>query len=180
MGAAFAGHANQTCPDCCHMQWKSSGSGRGLGRGGHSTENNRSDGHRHSEMATNLPHPLSDASATVHGDSVCLVGGHDQQCATEVLTCSLTSLQSLTPGGAEIKDLPLGRNHQVWHMIGDLPVKYSTCITVNEQLLAVGGQDLCNKVTNNKYTYNTRDQLLGGHQPYAHLTTLVFSGGIFW
>ena len=39
-------------------------------------------------------------------------------------------------------------------MVADLPVKYSTCITVNEQLFAVGGQDLCNKVTNNIYTYN--------------------------
>ena len=106
--------------------------------------------------ATSLPHSLSDASVTVCGDSVYLVGGHDQQCGTEVLTCSLSSLlQSLTPGGVEIKDLPLDRNHQVWDMIADLPVKYSTCITVNGQLLAVGGQDLCNKVTNNIYTYNT-------------------------
>ena len=57
-------------------------------------------------VATSLPHPLSDASATVCGDSVCVVGGHDQQCATEVLTCSLSSLlQSLTPGGAEIKKI---------------------------------------------------------------------------
>lgn len=58
--------------------------------------------------ATSLPHTLSDASATVCGDSVYVVGGHDQHDATEVLTCSLSSLcQSLTPGGAEMINLPL-------------------------------------------------------------------------
>ena len=75
-------------------------------------------------------------------------------CYRGFFTCSLSSLLQ-SPGGVEIKDLPLDRNHQVWHMVPDLPVKYSTCITVNEQLFAVGGQDLCNKVTNNIYTYNT-------------------------
>lgn len=34
-------------------------------------------------------------------------------------------------------------------------MKYSTCVTVNRQLLAVGGQHLYNKVTNNIYTYDT-------------------------
>ena len=105
---------------------------------------------------TSLPHSLSDASATVCGDSVYVVGGHDQHDATEVLTCSLSSLcQSLTPRGAEMINLPLDRNHPVWYTIADLPVKYSTCVTVNGQLLAVGGQHLYNKVTNNIYTYDT-------------------------
>ena len=130
-------------------------------------------------VATSLPHPLSDASATVCGGSVYLVGGRDQQCATEVLTCSLSSLLQ-SPGGVEIKDLPLDRNHQVWHMIGNLPVKYSTCITVNGQLLVVGGQDLCNKVTNNIYTYNTETN---SWEVISHMLTsrqlclvVVFSG----
>ena len=132
--------------------------------------------------ATSLPQTLSDASATVCGESVYVVGGHDQHDATEVFTCSLSSLlQSLTPRGAEIKLLPLHRNHQVWHMIADLPVKHSTCITVNGQLLAVGGQDLCNKVTNNIYTYNTETNSweVISHMLTSRLT-LVFSGGIFW
>ena len=65
-------------------------------------------------------------------------------------------------------------------MIADLPVKHSTCITVNGQLLAVGGQDLCNKVTNNIYTYNTETN---SWEVISHMLTsrhlclvVVFSG----
>ena len=65
-------------------------------------------------------------------------------------------------------------------MVADLPVKYSTCITVNGQLLAVGGQDLCHKVTNNIYTYNTETN---SWEVISHMLTsrhlclvVVFSG----
>ena len=82
---------------------------------------------------SSLPHGLSDASATVCGDRVYLVGGcgRDGHGTTTVLTCSLSALlQSLT-----------GRttNHRVWFTLASTPVCYSTCITLNEKLLAVGG-----------------------------------------
>ena len=47
--------------------------------------------------ASSLPHPFSDASATVCGDRVYLVGGWDQHGLTKsIFTCSLSALQSQT------------------------------------------------------------------------------------
>ena len=77
---------------------------------------------------SSLPRPLSGASATIYGDRVYLVGGQDDNGTSthSILTLSLTALlQSQT--------------NSAWHSIADLPVSQSTCVTVNERLLAVGG-----------------------------------------
>ena len=106
--------------------------------------------------ASNLPHPLSDATATVCGDRVYLVGGSDQhwKSTNSTFTCSLSALlQSLTIGG-KMKSLLLAENQPVWHKITDLPVKASSSVTLNGQLLAVGGI-VDEKDSNNIYTYNT-------------------------
>ena len=83
--------------------------------------------------ASSLPYPFYGGSATVCGDRVYLVGGIVSKgyLTTTLLTCSLSALlQSLT-----------GRtkNHQVWFTLASTPMFYSTCITLNERLLAVGG-----------------------------------------
>jgi len=58
--------------------------------------------------------------------------------------------------------LSLTRNHTVWEATADLPVTESTGVTLNGQLLAVGGYDsrkrgtLQNEFTNNIYSYNTK------------------------
>ena len=89
--------------------------------------------------ASSLPHPLSDASATVCGDSVYLVGGCGQRNWTKaVLTCSLGDLlQSLIMGAK--KTSFRARNHLVWVTLANLPVFRCTCVTLNGKLLAVGG-----------------------------------------
>ena len=78
--------------------------------------------------ASNLPYPLSGASATICGDRIYLVGGQDNNgiSTNSVLTSSLT-------------DLLQSRTNSVWRLIADLPVSQSTCVTLNERLLAVGG-----------------------------------------
>ena len=61
--------------------------------------------------------------------------------AESVLTCSLSDLQSYT-------------SYQIGtRLYTDLPVEHSTLVTLNGQLVAVGGQDYRNK-TNNVYSYN--------------------------
>ena len=50
-------------------------------------------------------------------------------------------------------DLQSYTSYQIWRPIADLPVEHSTLVTLNGQLLAVGGQDYRNK-TNNVYSYN--------------------------
>ena len=95
--------------------------------------------------ASSLPHALYAASATVCGDCIYLVGGCGQHgWTTSVFTCSLSTL------------LQSESNSQVWDTIADLPVTCSTCATLNEQVVAVGGRYSDKKVTNNIYSYNTQ------------------------
>ena len=115
--------------------------------------------------ASGLPYPLIDASATVSGGRVYLVGGKDKNGhpTQSVLTCSLNALfQSQTDGS-------------VWNTVADLPVVCSTSITLNGQLLAVGGKDSHGKATNNIYSYNTKTNSweVTGHMPTARYWCLV-------
>jgi len=99
---------------------------------------------------SSLPQPLYQASATVCGDRVYLVGGYrwDNQSTKSVFTCLLSDLlQSQT---------------KVWKKIKDLPMEHSPCVTLNGQVLAVGGEDSDKKdsdkkVTDNIYSYNTKE-----------------------
>ena len=105
--------------------------------------------------ASSLPHPLSDASATVCADNIYLVGGWDQHGQTKsVLTCSLSALLQSQTVGARMKGFFRTGNHSVWHTITDLPVERSTCVTLSGQLLAVGGYDFDETDSNNIYSYN--------------------------
>ena len=103
--------------------------------------------------ACSLPHPLSDATATVCRGQVYLGGGWDEHgySTKSVFTCSLSALLTT---GAKMKALSLNGNHPAWQMIDDLPVKCSTCVTLKGQLLAVGGED-SDETNNIIYSYNT-------------------------
>ena len=102
--------------------------------------------------ASSLPQPLSDASATVCGDRIYLVCGRDEiGFQTKlVFTCSLSTLLK-----SQTTLLKSQTVDSVWHKIAELPVERSTCVTLNGQLLAVGGRDADRKTNNNIYSYNT-------------------------
>ena len=94
---------------------------------------------------SSLPQPLYAATATICRNRVYLVGGCGQDGWTRsVFTCSVDAL------------LPSQSCQPVWNMITDLPVTCSSCVTLNGQLVAVGGQDSDKKVTNNIYSFNTQ------------------------
>ena len=109
-------------------------------------------------IASELPHPLSEASATVCGDNLYLVGGWGNDGPTNsVLSCSLSALvQSAKPatlGGRSEK--AFSQTEQVWREVASLPVVRSTCASLNGQLIAVGGSDSHNeKTTNSVYAYD--------------------------
>ena len=86
--------------------------------------------------ASSLPQPCYSALATVCGDTVYLVGGLGYS-TKSVFTYSLTE------------------THPAWHTSTELPVTDSTCVTLNGQLLAVGGRDTDGKYTNRIFSYNT-------------------------
>ena len=107
--------------------------------------------------ARSLPHPLSDSSATVCGDSVYLAGGiiqHGDSTKT-VFACSLSALISSQIMEAKTSTPSTSADHQVWHAIADLPMGNSTCVALNGQLLAVGGCNSDKKRTNAILKYNT-------------------------
>ena len=94
--------------------------------------------------AASLPHPYSNASAAICGDQLYMLGGNGKSGRTKsVLTCSLTSL--LQPHRIS--------SHSVWKRISDAPVYNSTCVAVDGELLAVGGQDERYEVTSAVYKY---------------------------
>ena len=116
--------------------------------------------------ASSLPHPLVQASATLCGDQVYILGGFNEieNESKSVFTCSLTALlqscQSQSLGG-RLKNLSLASRtkdlsrSEVWHQLADTPVILSTCASLHGRLLAVGGEDLrCEKVTA-IHMYNT-------------------------
>ena len=109
-------------------------------------------------IASELPHPLFCASATVCGDNLYLVGGWGESSPTKsVLTCSLSALvQSAKPatlGGRSEK--AFFQTEQVWREVASLPVNHSTCASLNGHLIAVGGEDShYKKITNSVYAYD--------------------------
>ena len=86
-------------------------------------------------IVADLPHPCSCASATICRDRIYIMGGNDLSDRTKsVLTCSLAELLH-----AQFNSPLLG---SVWSRIADAPLFYSTCATLEENLVSVGGQDL--------------------------------------
>ena len=110
--------------------------------------------------ASSLPHPLSQASATLCGDQVYMLGGwvNSYKQSKSVFTCSLaTLLQSCQPQslGERLKTLSLASRPKVWHQLADTPVTLSTCASLHGRLLAVGGRDSDGKETTAIHMYNT-------------------------
>ena len=107
--------------------------------------------------ASNLPHPLFQATATVCGDQVYMLGGWDQsgQYSKSVFTSSLAALFQSGSLGARMKTLSLASGPKVWHQLADTPVTLSTCASLRGRLLAVGGKDSDGKRTTAVHAYNT-------------------------
>ena len=110
-------------------------------------------------IASSLPHPLYQATATMCGDQIYFLGGWDQnkEQSRSVFTCSLAALhQSCRPQslGARLRTLSLTSRPKVWQQLADTPVTLSTCASLREQLMAVGGYDSHGKETTSIHMYN--------------------------
>ena len=110
--------------------------------------------------ASSLPHPLTQATATLCAEQVYMLGGRDQsgKSSKSVFTCSLAALlQSFQSKsgylGGLMKTLSLASGPKVWHQLPDIPVTHSACASLHGHLLAVGGKDSDGK-TSTIHTYN--------------------------
>ena len=123
--------------------------------------------------ASSLPHPLTQASATLCGNQVYMLGGWDQsdERSKSVFTCSLAALlQSCQPQslGARMKALSIASRVTVWHKLADSPVTLSTCASLHGQLLTVGGCDSDDNRTTAVYAYNT---ITNSWEVISHMST---------
>ena len=110
--------------------------------------------------AEDLPEPLFCSSATVCGERVYLAGGKDKYSLSTpaVYTCSLSALlkscqlrllrshHPLLPDPISLDQESAGRP-SIWTRLADLPVLGSTLVSVNGQLLSVGGRELNHNAT---------------------------------
>ena len=125
--------------------------------------------------AASLPQPVFLVSATVCGGHLYLLGGNDKNgySTRAVFTCTLDSLlhschpPSQTP--------PHTNEAGVWQCIADVPMKWSTCTTLNGRVLAVGGRDSQGTTTADVYMYTADSDswLLVGHMSTARSQCLV-------
>ncbi len=103
--------------------------------------------------ASSLPSPLTEASVTIVGDNIYLVGGYDKHRTPtrSALTCSLTALlQSCQPHPPGLQTPSIS----LWHPLTDTPVYWSTCVTLDGELVAIGGCDSLKNPTDTVYAYN--------------------------
>lgn len=120
-------------------------------------------------MAFNLPRPHYLLSASISRGNLYLLGADASSNA--VYACSLSSLIQSTErpkSGSYGKKLP-------WLKVPNLPLAYSTCATVGDELIAVGGIDKHGGQANTIYMLDSRSSSwkVIGHMPTRKYRTLV-------
>ena len=90
-------------------------------------------------VAASLPEPLCLASGVViGGDTVYIGGGMDEseKATKSMYSCSLASLvKTSRPMGKSVAGFEIS----MWDRFADLPADWSTCVSIGDSLLAVGG-----------------------------------------
>ena len=111
--------------------------------------------------ACSLPHPLYQATATLCGDRIYMLGGRDQnnKWSKSVFTCSVADLiqscQSKSGSlGMRMRSSSLGSKPKVWQKLTDTPLAYFACASLDGRLLAVGGMDSDNKLSTALHVHN--------------------------
>ena len=101
--------------------------------------------------AGSLPHPLYQATATLCGDQIYMMGGFDQsnKSSKSVFTYSLLQSKSRSLGTR------MNSGSKVWHQLPDIAVTRSVCASLHGHLLAVCGHNSDGKTTSAIHTYNT-------------------------
>ena len=110
--------------------------------------------------ASPLPYGISLATTTLCGEILYLMGGVTNSNEYSVLSCHFSDLvQSTQSTGLSTQKRPssstIATHSKVWHNIPGLPVRLSTCVTVQGKVLAIGGIDKQNKTSTSIYELNT-------------------------
>ena len=119
--------------------------------------------------AADLPQPMFEASATICGDELYLLG--ETNCNTQSLyVCLVRDLQSrisvhdqLQLATSKITNQP----SKVWSQIVDVPVKGSTCESFYGRLLVIGGSSSDERFSRAIYMY---DSAINSWEIISHMT----------
>ena len=95
--------------------------------------------------ASPLPKALVNASMVVCGGDIYMLGGKSglNKSSRSAYACSLDTLLNNS------KDRP-----NVWRKVADLPLSYTTCVSLYGRLIAVDGADASNQSSRDVYVYN--------------------------
>ena len=112
--------------------------------------------------ACGLPHPLIEASAVLCGDQIYVLAG-----------CSERGKQSKSVFNCPLPQSP--NEPKIWDELPDAPVTSFTCVSLEEQLLTVGGYDSDGDKTDTIHTYNTATNSweVVGHMAAPRIRCLV-------
>ena len=105
--------------------------------------------------ASPLPCEMYLAAATLCGDLLYLTGGSNNDYC--VLSCSFSDLVQSTRISKQKQSsssAAFSKHSNVWHNICDLPVRHTTCVTVQGKVLAIGGIDQHDKKSTAVYELN--------------------------
>ena len=107
-------------------------------------------------IASSLTHPFYDATISICGERLYMLGGRDQTGWTlSVLSCPVPELlQSCQPQplAGKLRTAPANQS-TIWRCVADAPHYWSSCATLCGQLVAVGGCE-ADKSTNAITGYN--------------------------
>ena len=128
--------------------------------------------------AASLPVPVSGMSITVAGENVYLLGGFDERGASlSAFTCTISALRhSLRSRSFRIRFLKRSRSHRnTWRTIADTPAYYSSCVSLDGHVMAVGGVNSTQQPVSTVHVYNpnTDSWKAISHMPTARYDCFV-------
>ena len=134
---------------------------------------------RHWYLAASLPIAVSGMSMTIAGERIHLLGGFDERGAsTTVFSCTLSALRSSFRSRSLRKVFRQGfsrGSRNIWQVNEDIPVYYSTCASLDKDLISVGGLDSHRRPTAEirKYNPSSNSWHVVGAMPTARYDCLV-------
>ena len=104
-------------------------------------------------IAASLPIPVSGMSITVAGENIYLLGGFDERGASlSAFACTVSALRhSLHSRSFGIR---LKSSRNAWRTIADTPVYYSSCVSLDGHVIAVGGLNSSQQPVSTIHVYN--------------------------
>ena len=85
-----------------------------------------------------LPHQIENMSCTICADSLYILGDEGRMWSSRMIACPLSKLKAQTSEPHLLQATPLSHSH-TWDVITSPPTYSSTCTSVRDELLAVGG-----------------------------------------